>query len=148
MNTIQARMAIVFDEWAARYAEKPDEFMEVLTDEGKPVEGYGACCALYFDRLARELDAAGRLPVLPAGTDVERTLRLLTDEAIDSAAPKDFPLDAINWGDLCCVSVYAEGEGYVVEIEEASPNCPAFQEYIAEYLAGRGYPGVTVRTEW
>ena len=62
MNTTQQRMAAVFDEWAKRYAESPDEFSEILDEDGKPVTGYGERCARYFEQIAREMDEAGVLP--------------------------------------------------------------------------------------
>jgi hypothetical protein len=48
-------LAAVFDEWAKRYAENPDEFGSILDDDGKPVEDYGLRCAIYFDQLVSEL---------------------------------------------------------------------------------------------
>jgi hypothetical protein len=48
-------LAAVFDEWAKRYAENPDEFGSILDDGGKPVEDYGLRCAIYFDQLVGEL---------------------------------------------------------------------------------------------
>ncbi len=62
MTITQQRMAAVFNEWAKRYADDPDEFGEILGDDGKPVTDYGERCALYFERLASEMDAAGLLP--------------------------------------------------------------------------------------
>jgi len=61
--------------------------------------------------------------------------------------------EAINWGDLHCTSAerYTEhtGEtGYRVYIEEASPECWKFCQYIADQLTARGYPDVEVKTEW
>ena len=50
-------LAAVFDEWAKRYAENPDEFGAILDDDGKPVEDYGLRCAIYFDHLVSELFA-------------------------------------------------------------------------------------------
>jgi hypothetical protein len=62
MNTTQQRMTAIFNEWARRYAENPDEFGAILDADGKPVEDYGLCCALYFEKIADEMDAAGQLP--------------------------------------------------------------------------------------
>lgn len=56
------RMAVVFDEWLRRYADDPTTFGEVLGEDGRPVEGYGDRCAVFFDRLTAELDATGALP--------------------------------------------------------------------------------------
>ena len=62
MNPTQTRMAMIFNEWAARYAADPSEFSDILGADGQPVADYGEHCALYFEKLADELDAAGRLP--------------------------------------------------------------------------------------
>lgn len=61
--------------------------------------------------------------------------------------------EAINWGDLHCTVAerYIDhtGEtGYRVYIEEASPDCPKFCQYIADQLALLRYPDVEVKTEW
>jgi hypothetical protein len=55
MTLEQQYLAAVFDEWAKRYAENPDEFGSILDDDGKPVEDYGLRCAIYFDQLVSEL---------------------------------------------------------------------------------------------
>lgn len=52
-------MAEVFNEWARRYAEDPESFSEILDGSGKPVTDYGEVCAIYFERLDRELQAKG-----------------------------------------------------------------------------------------
>ena len=62
LTVTERRMAIVFNEWAKRYAENPDEFSEILDADGKPVTDYGECCTHYFNRLAIELDGKGLLP--------------------------------------------------------------------------------------
>ena len=80
------------------------------------------------------------------------------NEIIETANPKDFPHDAINWGDLGCCEV-----GYVVSydgfnhlnpyysilIDEASPDAANFCEYIQDELEKAGYNAIfEVRTEW
>lgn len=55
-------MAIIFNEWAARFAANPKEFTDILGPDGKPVPDYGDACAYYFERLAWELDSQGKLP--------------------------------------------------------------------------------------
>ena len=62
MNIAQKRMTIIFNEWAARYAADPAAFSNILDASGNPVSDYGQNCAHYFDKIARELDAAGKLP--------------------------------------------------------------------------------------
>ena len=61
-SVVQARMSAIFNEWAKRYAENPDEFDDILDDNGVPVDDYGDRCAIYFADLAREMDEKGLLP--------------------------------------------------------------------------------------
>lgn len=50
------RLIRIFDEWLNRYATNPEEFnTELLDEEGKPIEGYGERCAVYFEKLNNEL---------------------------------------------------------------------------------------------
>lgn len=64
MNTAtRKRMTLIFDEWARRYSENPDDFQNILDENGNPVEGYGESCALYFAMIAQEMDANGLLPL-------------------------------------------------------------------------------------
>jgi len=56
------RMAIIFNEWARRYSENPEEFSNILDEDGSPVDDYGDMCAIYFHKLAAELDNVGNLP--------------------------------------------------------------------------------------
>lgn len=63
MNEItKARMAAVFNEWARRFAENPDEFAEILDADGKADASYGDCAAHYFNKIAEEMDANCALP--------------------------------------------------------------------------------------
>ena len=62
MNTTQQRMTAIFNEWARRYAENPDDFRSILDEDGNPVADYGECCARYFEKIAAEMDAEGLLP--------------------------------------------------------------------------------------
>lgn len=59
MNTTQQMMADIFNEWARRYAENPNEFGAILDAEGEPVEDYGERCVLYFESIANGLDTNG-----------------------------------------------------------------------------------------
>lgn len=61
---------MIFNEWAARYAANPDEFSEILGDDGKPVTDYGENCMRHFIKVANEMDEAGLLP--RAGENAER----------------------------------------------------------------------------
>jgi len=65
MSYIDKRMAMIFNEWAKRYSESPDEFSEILDGDGKPIEDYGDRCTAYFKKIANEMDAEGVLPVAP-----------------------------------------------------------------------------------
>ena len=55
MNDAQHRIAVIFNEWARRYADNPEEFSEVLDARGNPVADYGHRCAEYFTQLNLEL---------------------------------------------------------------------------------------------
>jgi hypothetical protein len=62
----------------------------------------------------------------------------------------------INWADLHVVSVerYEEiyqgtpDSGYRVWIEEAADSAYELHQFVANYLAKAGFPGVEVKTEW
>lgn len=62
--------------------------------------------------------------------------------------------DAINWGDLGCVSAEfwvddATHTGYRVYIEEAAPDgCPLLVGWIETKLGERGFTDIEVVTEW
>jgi len=63
MNDItNERMTKIFNEWAKRYSENPDEFDAILDENGKPVIDYGEKCTIYFNNLANEMDEDGLLP--------------------------------------------------------------------------------------
>lgn len=64
----------------------------------------------------------------------------------------DFP-EAINWGDLKCADVeYVESlhneAFYRACIEEASPDCPKFIQFIRSGMRNRGFSEVEIVTEW
>lgn len=61
MNQTQQMMADIFNEWARRYAENPDEFGEILDADGRPVEDYGQRCVLYFESIATDMDAKAQI---------------------------------------------------------------------------------------
>ena len=56
-------------------------------------------------------------------------------------------VEAINWGDLHCVSVTEQAETYIVIIEEASPDCYNLQYYIFSWLKKWGWRADVI-TEW
>ncbi len=58
----ETRMTMIFNEWASRYAKNPNEFGEILGDDGKPLEDYGENCMRYFIKIANEMDESGLLP--------------------------------------------------------------------------------------
>ncbi len=59
---IKEQLTIIFNEWASRYAKNPEEFGEILDEEGNPVEDYGKQCAIYFLEITEEFDNKGLLP--------------------------------------------------------------------------------------
>ena len=62
MNYVQKRMAMIFDEWAARYAANPEEFDEIVDGNGAVVDDYGYRCTLFFEKIACELESSGTFP--------------------------------------------------------------------------------------
>ena len=79
MTTTEKRMTMIFNEWAHRYAKNPDEFAEILGEDGKPVADHGECCMRYFRRIEAEMDEAERL--------AQGSSALLTDVEMDSLNP-------------------------------------------------------------
>ncbi len=55
--------------------------------------------------------------------------------------------EAINWGDLRVIDVVPTSEGFLLDVEEAAPDCPNFCHWLAEKLDGWGWQ-VEVVTEW
>lgn len=55
MNIDSNNLAIVFDEWAKRYAESPEDFTDVLDASGKVLDGYGDQCQVYFMHIYSQL---------------------------------------------------------------------------------------------
>lgn len=58
-----ARMTKIFNTWAKQYAENPEAFGKILGADGRPLPDYGSACTEEFNRIARELDALGELPL-------------------------------------------------------------------------------------
>lgn len=66
MNVTKQRMALIFNEWAERYAANPSEFTELLDCNGNVVKDYGESCVIYFEKLSKELDEKDLLPRPPS----------------------------------------------------------------------------------
>jgi hypothetical protein len=81
--------------------------------------------------------------------DIAAEIEQIVDAACDEAIHKDFE-ESINYADLCCVDVAMSlrTQNYLVYIEEASPDCPKFQQYVYDKLAEAGFADVEIRTEW
>lgn len=83
-----------------------------------------------------------------------KALKVAVDRACEEAFVKRKEFDeAINWGDLGCISARYivdddGGEFYQAFISEAAPECPSFCEFIYKRLCEAGFPGVEVFTEW
>ena len=63
----------------------------------------------------------------------------------------DFDHLAANWADLSCTEVsvlVGVEDGWVATIEEACPIDRSLAEWIEGQLLDRGWPNVTVKTEW
>jgi hypothetical protein len=56
------RMSMIFNEWAERFAKNPDDFGDILNEDGTVVSDYGECSATYFNKIADELDSKNLLP--------------------------------------------------------------------------------------
>lgn len=86
--------------------------------------------------------------------DKARLLRKAVDDAIQKAfQQRDSIKEAVNWGDLHCLSVewYETDDdlsGWRVYIEEASPDANDFRLFIGFELADAGFPNTDVHTEW
>jgi hypothetical protein len=45
-----------FNEWVKRYAENPEDFGEILDENGEAVKDYGYVSARYFNEIMEELN--------------------------------------------------------------------------------------------
>jgi hypothetical protein len=96
----------------------------------------------------------GTLRVMDAPQATLQALKTATDEICREAYEKRGEIqDAVNWADLRCwsaeFSIDDEGdESYRVVIEEASPDCRKFREFVSTRLEARGFKDVEVETEW
>jgi hypothetical protein len=83
-----------------------------------------------------------------------KELRMVASEACNEAFHKRAEInDAVNWANVSCVSAQycVDDEGYPsyrVEIEEASPNCSGFREFIHGRLEAAGFHGIDIQMEW
>jgi hypothetical protein len=100
-------------------------------------------------------ETTANLPVQTGSGVIDlKALRRTTDEAINDAIEHRSEISgAVNWTDLSCINAFEwrddDGDfGWYVQIEEADPSCVDFHSHIERYLEARGFPGVTVRTEW
>ncbi len=105
------------------------------------------------ERLA-QVEAALKLP---QGKEALNELQRCTGRAIEVALAQKNALqrhrESINWADLRCVHAefVVEQNGstfYRVWIEEASPGCPEFHQFICTELQKAGFFNVEVRTDW
>jgi len=55
--------------------------------------------------------------------------------------------EAVNWGDLHCYDVDAQGDKVMVYIEEVAPDANRFKEWLEEELRKKGHD-VEVVCEW
>jgi hypothetical protein len=62
MTTTETRMTMIFNEWARRYAENPDDWSEILDDDGNPFDDYGESAMRIFTKITKEMDDSGLLP--------------------------------------------------------------------------------------
>lgn len=92
-------------------------------------------------------------PTISARPRMEQ-IKQVVNEIIKQAwlAKDDFP-EAINWADLKCTDVESvmslhNDSFYRAVIEEASPDCPKFIQFIRGQLKERGFGEVEIVTEW
>jgi hypothetical protein len=98
---------------------------------------------------------ASEAALTEAELEYSRSLMAATN-AILAGLDKSKIGDPVNWGDLRCTAVEKvetfAGDVTTIEwrvlVEEASPDACQFRALVAEGLARRGYPFVTVVTEW
>jgi hypothetical protein len=74
----------------------------------------------------------------------------IADVALTHLPPRSEP---VNWAALYCYSAgivqdCRETMGYVVMVEEASPDAATFGDWLSEQLTMAGWPNVEVVTEW
>ena len=78
-------------------------------------------------------------------------LQAAVDEILALAVEKQSQIGgAVNWGGLLCLDVEVSLlDGIVkVTVEGAAPEAVELCRFVSEELAGRGYSGIAVRTEW
>lgn len=81
-------------------------------------------------------------------------LRAATNEILTTWQNRNPPkFEPVNWAALYCHSAglvqdYREEMGYVVMVEEASPDAATFGDWLTEQLTLAGWPNVEVVTEW
>ena len=64
MKIKEKRMSLIFNEWARRYSENPDDFGKILGEDGEPIEDYGESCMRFFCWIEKEMDEAHLLPAV------------------------------------------------------------------------------------
>lgn len=89
-------------------------------------------------------------PIKNRMTAIEKAVNEII--ALAKERKDNFP-EAINWGDLKCADVeYVESlynkSFYRASIEEASPDCPKFIQFIRSGMRSRGFGEVEIVTEW
>jgi hypothetical protein len=68
--------------------------------------------------------------------------------AVARDLPAEIAKEPVNWGDLGVGEVRRlDGDTWLIEIEEADPDCPALQGYVRKWMSAWGFH-CEVRTEW
>lgn len=75
MTNTLARMTAVFNEWKTR---DEAELLAVLREDGTPPQSMSERAGLYFTKIIREMEQAGKIPVL----DVQET-----EPVVEAAQP-------------------------------------------------------------
>lgn len=78
-----------------------------------------------------------------------RKLKIEVEDIMKCANPAEIK-GPVNWASLSVVGVLLDvcSRSWVVKIEEASPDATGLCRYIETVLEERGWPDVSVESEW
>lgn len=93
------------------------------------------------------------IPIHPVRRRMEYIEQAVNQIIEQAQSKKDQFPEAINWADLKCADVELvvslhNDQFYRAIIEEASPDCPKFIQFIRGQLKERRFDEVEVITEW
>lgn len=56
--------------------------------------------------------------------------------------------ECINWEDISCYNVEVKDDKYIIYIDEASPYCNKFQDYLSKWLKTLGWDNFEFEINW